>query len=179
MWRRRVIVDKKMECFEKKGMMSKELSLTIKNWKLFLFIYFLLVLPLCLAVGSYSEPGIELVPSAVEAWSDNHWATKEVPKTILIHNITETGVQIGDFQTEVFISIMINRDLNSSGSPMNCAYFIDRIEWSCQITKSSKNSPNKLPHSESPPCSNKSDNYLFKATSKKWTVSIWNTKWFQ
>ena len=32
-------------------------------------------------------PGIELVPSAVEAWSDNHWATKEVPKTMLIHNI--------------------------------------------------------------------------------------------
>ena len=33
------------------------------------------------------ELGIELVPSAVEAWSDNHWATKEVPKTMLINNI--------------------------------------------------------------------------------------------
>ena len=58
---------------------------------------------------------------------------------------------------------------------MNCSYFIDRIEWSCQITKSSKNSPNKLPHSESPLCS-KSDKHLFKATLKKWAVSIWNIK---
>lgn len=181
MWRRHVIVDKKMECFEKKGMMSKEMSLTIKLRTIENYFYLFIFCLFCLSAWQWDlipEPGTELVPSAVEAWSDHHWTTKEVPKTILIHNITETGVQIGDFQTEVFISIMINRDLNSSGSPMNCAYFIDRIEWSCQITKSSKSS-NKLPHSESPPCSNKSDKYLFKATLKKWTVSIWNTKWFQ
>lgn len=100
---------------------------TIENY-FYLFIFCLF----CLSAWQWDlipEPGIELVPSAVEAWSDHHWTTKEVPKTILIHNITETGVQIGDFQTEVFISIMINRDLNSSGSPMNCAYFIGYRDW--------------------------------------------------
>ena len=33
------------------------------------------------------QPGIELPPPAVEAWSPNHWTAREVPQnTILIRN---------------------------------------------------------------------------------------------
>lgn len=121
--------------------MSKEMSLTIKLRTIenyfYLFI-FLLVLPLCLAVGSYSWTRDRTCALCSGSMGDHHWTTKEILKLYWYINITETGVQIGDFKLRSLSVFMINRDLNSSGSPMNCAYFIDRIEWSCQITKSSK-----------------------------------------
>ena len=46
--------------------------------KFYLFMYF------CLYHGAYgildSQPGTEPMPTAMEAWSLNHWTTREVPK---------------------------------------------------------------------------------------------------
>lgn len=58
---------------------------------------------------------------------------------------------------------------------MKCTDFIDRTEWSCQITKSRKNCNSKLPCSEYLPYSNKSDKYLIQSVLKNTVISIWST----
>ena len=46
---------------------------------LFLFLFFSFW-PYCMACGIFvPQPGIESVPPAVEAWSPNHWTTREFP----------------------------------------------------------------------------------------------------
>ena len=34
------------------------------------------------------QPGIELVSPALEAWSLNHWTTREIPKSVFLNNFT-------------------------------------------------------------------------------------------
>ena len=51
-------------------------------------MWFLFFWPRCTAYGILvPQPGIEPVPPAVEAWSLNHWTTREVPKTWYIYSM--------------------------------------------------------------------------------------------
>ena len=44
------------------------------------------------------QPGIEPVPAALEAWSPNHWATREVPQgEVFIGKIWSEGCRVCDF----------------------------------------------------------------------------------
>ena len=57
---------------------------------MFLFLFFFL--PHCTACRILvPRPGIEPVPSAVEAWSLNHWTTREVPKGLCLNEVTFWG----------------------------------------------------------------------------------------
>ena len=48
-------------------------------WPRFLFFFFFLLAASCGMWDLVPRPGIELMSSAVETWSLNHWTTREVP----------------------------------------------------------------------------------------------------
>ena len=47
---------------------------------IFYLIYYYIAMPSDFQDLS-SQPGMEPMPSAVEAWSPNHWTAREVPKS--------------------------------------------------------------------------------------------------